>query len=196
MPHPRPWRPVRWSGRVPPARRGQRRRRVAARRAGRGRYRDEPGRGSCGCPTRRRPGGCGRARWPPVHSGSGVADAGGAPEADDVEAQRRQVHVQLASSQIACGRGRSGRKGGLDPARDTQATHPRPSRQQSRSDEQPGVAGVGAARDRRDRDRVCREIPFRSPPPQAPLPSGRRGWHRDRAGPAGAVARPPKGAGR
>ena len=162
---PRPWARCRAAG---PARR--RRRRPAARRPGRARRRrpahrrsqvaatpgtpapdpDARGRGSSGCPT----------GWPrpdlaslrgPGHAvgqRTGIADAGGAAVAHDVEADGGQIVHQPGAAQVAGGGGRARPQRGLDPGRGGQSARA-PCAPAGR-DQQRRVRGVGAAGDRGD----------------------------------------------
>ena len=88
------------------------------------------------------------------HQRAGVADAGGAAEADDAEAERFQIGEQTAALEIARGRRRARRQGGLHPGRRRQPVLAGLAGEQARGEQHPGVAGVGAACDRGDGDRT------------------------------------------
>ncbi|MNX49065.1 hypothetical protein D3C86_796600 [compost metagenome] len=86
--------------------------------------------------------------------GTGVADAGGAAIANDIEAHGGQVVQQAGALQVAGGGGRAGAQGRLDPWRHREARLARLASQEPRRHQQPRVRGVGAAGDGGDRDGV------------------------------------------
>ncbi|MDT4834955.1 hypothetical protein FQZ97_686080 [compost metagenome] len=95
--------------------------------------------------------------------GAGVADAGGAAVAHDVEAHGGQVAQQPGAGQVVRGGGRTRPQGCLHPGRHAQAGLAGLARQQARRRQQPRVGGVGTAGDGRDRDGVAGQAVRRRP---------------------------------
>ena len=81
---------------------------------------------------------------------AGVADAGRAAVADEVEAQRVECLREAGALQVLGDHPRAGREAGLDPRLRLQAALDGLARQQPGGDHHGGVRGVGARRDRGD----------------------------------------------
>ena len=123
----------------------------------------------------------------------GVADARGAAEADQVEADLVERRHQPGPLEVADHDPRARCQAGLDPRLRPQPELERLPGDQAGRDHQRRVGGVGARRDRRDHDRAVAEAaavgradrrtrPRTSAPPAAATP-----------GPAGGAARPRRG---
>ena len=93
---------------------------------------------------------------------AGVADAGGAAVADEVEAELVEVRRQAGLLVVVGDDLRAGRQRGLDPRLALQALLDGLLGQQRRADHHRRVGGVGARRDRRDRDRAVVELELRA----------------------------------
>ncbi len=81
---------------------------------------------------------------------SGVADAGGAPVSDQVEAERVQILLKAAHRKIVGDHLRAGCKRGFHPWLDAEALPAGIARHQAGTDQNIGIRGVGAAGDRGD----------------------------------------------
>ena len=88
---------------------------------------------------------------------TGIADAGGAAVAYDVEADGGQIVHQPGAAQVAGGGGRARPQRGLDPGRGGQSARACLARQQAGRDQQRRVRGVGAAGDRGDGHGIGRQ---------------------------------------
>ena len=84
---------------------------------------------------------------------SGVADAGGAAVAGEVEADGVEVLLQPGGLEIAAHHLAAGRERGLHPRLAVEPERPRLPRHQAGADHHVGVRGVGAGGDRRDHHR-------------------------------------------
>jgi hypothetical protein len=91
---------------------------------------------------------------------AGVADAGGAAVAHQVEAQGVQILLQAGGRQIVGDHLRPGRQGGLDPRLDRHAQGMGLARHQTRGDQHRGVGGVGAGGDGGDHHVAVAEVEF------------------------------------
>ncbi len=89
---------------------------------------------------------------------AGVADAGGAAVADDVEAQLFEIGQQAGLLVVVGDDARAGRERGLDPRRNGEAFFDGLLGEQAGGDHHGGVRGVGAAGDGGDDDRAVIEI--------------------------------------
>jgi len=92
---------------------------------------------------------------------AGVADAGGAAVADDLEAELVEVGLQAGLVEVIGDDARAGRKRSLHRAIHGQAALDRLLREQSRREHDGGIAGVRATRDRRDEDAAVLDIDIR-----------------------------------
>ena len=81
---------------------------------------------------------------------SGIADAGGAAEADQIEAELVEVLLQAGFRQIFADHLRARRERGLDPRLDGEAFGHRLAGEQAGADHDARIGGVGAGGDRRD----------------------------------------------
>ena len=93
---------------------------------------------------------------------SGVADAGRAAEADEVEAQLVEVFLQAGLGEILGNNLRSGCQRGLDPGLRLQALGDRVAGQQAGGDQHARVGSVGAGGDGGDRHVAMAEIEIRA----------------------------------
>ena len=89
---------------------------------------------------------------------AGIADAGGAAEADEVVAELVQILLQARLVQIFRHHLRAGRQRGLDPRLDGEPFLRRLAREEPRADHDVRVRGVGAGGDRGDDDVAMAEI--------------------------------------
>ena len=94
--------------------------------------------------------------------GSGVADAGGAAVADEVEPELVEVRREAGLLEVVGHDLRAGRQGGLDPRLAGQALLDRVLGQQGGTDHDRGVRRVGAGRDGGDRDGAVVELELRA----------------------------------
>ena len=89
---------------------------------------------------------------------TGIADAGGAAEADQVVAELVEVLLQAGFVEIFGDHLRARRQRGLDPRLDGEALGHRLARQQPGADHHVRVRGIGAGGDRGDHDVAVAEI--------------------------------------
>ena len=89
---------------------------------------------------------------------SGIADAGGAAEADEIVAELVEILLQAGLVEILGDHLRAGRERGLDPRLDGQALRHRLARQQAGAHHHARIRRVGARRDRRDHHVAVAEI--------------------------------------
>ncbi len=89
---------------------------------------------------------------------AGVADAGGAAEADKVEAEGVEGFLQAGLLEVVGDDLRAGRERGLHPRRGLQALGDGVAGQKAGADQHAGVRGVGAGRDRGDHDVAVAEV--------------------------------------
>ncbi len=113
---------------------------------------------------------------------AGIADAGGAAEADQIEAELVEVLLQAGLLEIFGHHLRAGRQRGLHPRLGGEALGRRFAGEQAGADHHARVRGIGAGGDRRDHHVAIAEIVipagdgtrfFSSPPCRIPSPSRR-----------------------
>ncbi len=90
--------------------------------------------------------------------GAGVADAGGAAVADDVEAELFEIGQQAGFLVVVGDDAGAGREGGLDPRRNGEAFFDGLFGEDAGGDHHGGIRCVGAAGDGGDDDRAVIEI--------------------------------------
>ena len=91
---------------------------------------------------------------------SGVADAGGAAVADDVEAQLLQILEHAGLAQVIGDHPRAGAERGLHPRCGLQAAGHRVARQQAGAEHHRRIGGVGAGGDGGDHHRAVGQVVF------------------------------------
>ena len=119
----------------------------------------------------------------------GVADAGGAAVADQVEAELVEVRRQAGLLVVVGDHLRAGRERGLDPRLALEALLDGVLGQQRGADHDRRVGGVGARRDRGDRDRAVVERELRAVG-ELDVRPGRSSGHRRSRPPRSAPGRP------